>query len=409
MKIGVIGAGISGLAVGQLLDSKHEVEIYEKSSDIGGIARAKMVNGFPYHVVGGHCLNSKNKKVMDFVYNYLPKENWHEVKRVAKILFKGHTIDYPIEFSVQQIAKFDEDLAYRITKDFLSSTERTANNLDDWFRINFGNTLAEEYLIPYNTKIWGKTPSEMSPDWVQGKLPIPNKKQFFKGLIGAENDAMPHSVFNYPNNNTQNEFIDALGIGLKITTDYKVHKIERLESGWLINDEKKVDVLISTMPLNLIPFLIEGAPDEIKNAAKLLKYNKITNMLWETDEVTSTWTYCPDPSTIFHRHIHIGNFLQPKANVTITEAMGVISPKVMEQEGAKFDYLNKVLDYHVSDHAYVVFDHNYSSSVKKIKDYLSSLNIYSLGRFGEWEYYNMDICIESAMRIAEKLIKTEQL
>lgn len=404
MKIGIIGAGISGLAAGQLLNFTHEVEVYERAIEIGGIARAKMVNGKPYHVVGGHCLNSKNAKVMDFVYKHLPKEKWHEVKRVAKIMFKGHSIDYPIEFSVAQIARFDEDLAYRITRDFLSATERTARNLDDWFRINFGDTLAEEYLIPYNTKIWGKTPSEMSPEWVLGKLPLPNKKQFFKGLLEAGNDAMPHAVFNYPNNNTQNEFIDALGRGLDIKTDYEIKKIERSGSGWIINGEKSVDVLISTMPLNVIPFILEDVPEEVKAAARLLKYNKISNMLWDTDEVQSTWTYCPDPTTIFHRHIHIGNFLAPKSNITITEVIGDVSPEVMEKEGLKFAYLNKPIDHNTSDHAYVVFDHNYNGSVALIKSYLKSININTLGRFGEWEYYNMDICIESAMRLTDELI-----
>jgi protoporphyrinogen oxidase len=228
-------------------------------------------------------------------------------------------------------------------------------------------------------------------------------------LIGTEHDAMPHAVFNYPNNNTQNQFIEALGNGLVITTEYKVSKIERSGADWLINGEKRVDILISTMPLNIIPFVLADAPDEIKSAARLLRYNKISNMLWETDEIGSTWTYCPDPSTIFHRHIHIGNFLAPKSNITITEVIGDISPEVMENEGAKFEYLKKPIDYHISDHAYVVFDSHYFDSVRKLKDYLKSINIHTLGRFGEWEYYNMDICIESAMRIAKKLTNKDQL
>lgn len=402
MKVGIIGAGISGLAMGQLLRAEHEVELYERANEIGGIARAKMVNGIPYHVVGGHCLNSKNLKVMDFVYEKLPKENWHAVKRIAKISFKGNLINYPIEFSIQQIAKFDEYLAYRMTKDFLSTSARVASNLEDWFRINFGDTLAEEYLIPYNTKIWGEKPSKMNANWVQGKLPLPNKKEFFKGLIGTGNDVMPHAAFFYPNNNTQNQFIDALGQGLKVVTDYEVVRIERSGQGWLINGEKRVDTLISTMPLNIIPFVIADAPEEIKNAANLLKYNKVSNMLWETDEVEATWTYHPDAATIFHRHIHIGNFLAPKSNATITEVIGDVSPERMASEGAKIGYLRKSLDYHVSDHAYVVFDHHYTDSVRLIKDYLESINIHTLGRFGEWEYYNMDICIESAMRAAKK-------
>ena len=402
MKIGIIGAGISGLSAGRLLGAAHEVVVFERDSTIGGIAKVKMVDGIPYHMVGGHCLNSKNPKVMDFVHEILQKENWHTIKRIAKISFRKHLIDYPIEFSISQIAQLDEDLAYRMSRDFLASSDRVAKNLDDWFRIKFGDALAEEYFIPYNTKIWGRAPSEMSPSWVEGKLPTPNKKQFFKSLIGSEKDTMPHSVFNYPNNNTPNQFIEALGQGLNVMLNYDVLRLERLGSKWLINGEITVDALISTMPLNIIPFIIANVPEEIKNAAKLLKYNKISNMLWETDEVEATWTYYPEASTLFHRHIHIGNFLMPKSNHTITEVLGDRSRELMESEGAKIDYLRKPIDHHVSDHAYVVFDHNYAQSVKIVKDYLGSLDIHTLGRFGEWEYYNMDICIESAMKVAAK-------
>ena len=39
MKIGIIGAGISGLCVAHLLQCKHDVEILEANSLAGGIAK----------------------------------------------------------------------------------------------------------------------------------------------------------------------------------------------------------------------------------------------------------------------------------------------------------------------------------------------------------------------------------
>ena len=69
MKVCIIGAGITGLSVARLMQDKHKVIVYEKESEIGGIARTKNVDGATYHKVGGHCFNSKNKEVMDFVFN----------------------------------------------------------------------------------------------------------------------------------------------------------------------------------------------------------------------------------------------------------------------------------------------------------------------------------------------------
>lgn len=69
MKIGIIGAGISGMSVARLLKDCFEVEILEKETFVGGIARTKDVNGVAYHVVGGHCFNSIYPDVLDFVFN----------------------------------------------------------------------------------------------------------------------------------------------------------------------------------------------------------------------------------------------------------------------------------------------------------------------------------------------------
>jgi protoporphyrinogen oxidase len=400
MKIGILGAGVSGLSAGRLLAGKHEVEILERDHDIGGIAKVRMVDGVPYHTVGGHCLNSRNQAVMEFAYDALPRDQWHAVQRVAKISFKGHLIDYPIEFSVRQIAEFDEELAFRIVRDFLAARDGDAPNLDAWFRMKFGDTLAAEYLIPYNEKIWGRAPSEMSPVWVEGKLPTPSRMEMFRALLRPQKDSMPHATFTYPNGNTQNAFFAALAAGLHITRDYPVTGLERDGQGWIVNGEKRFDAIISTLPLKVIPSVVIGAPAEVLNAAALLRYNKVSNMLWETDEVEATWTYHPDASTIFHRHIHIGNFTVPRTNHTITEAVGERSPEEMEREGRKFDYLKRPIDHHISDYAYVVYDHCYAPNVALIKQYLADIGLHTLGRFGEWEYYNMDVCIGSAMNLS---------
>ena len=343
---------------------------------------------------------------MDFIFNeVLPKEDWHLVKRDAKINFKGHFISYPIEFSIKEIAEFDEDLAFQMTSDFLSSEDvgEEASNLALWFEGKFGKTLAREYFIPYNKKIWGKAPSEMSHSWIEGKLPLPNKKEFFDALIGVREDTMPHSTFYYPNSNTQNTFIEALGKGLVIVTDFTVETIENVKGKWLINDSQEYDFVINTMPLDRLPFVLRNVPIEIKNEAKKLKYNKITNMLWKTKDIDFTWSYYPSEDTIFHRHIHIGNFFSKKQNYTITESMGERSYDEMEKAGRKFDYLEEPLDYNVSDYAYVVYDQNHAKATKSIKNYFKKAGLYSIGRFGEWEYYNMDICMQRAFEICEKL------
>jgi len=406
MKICVIGAGITGLTVAKALSSKHQVKLYERESTIGGIAKAKSVDGVAYHMVGGHCMNSKNPEILEFIFNnVLPKNEWHLVKRKAIVDFDGHSVGYPIEFNVKEISKFNKKLAFDITTDFLkkSDTNGKVENLSDWFKLKFGDTLARKYFIPYNQKIWLQDLKKMSFEWVEDKLPIPNKEAFFDALLGYESDKMVHSTFFYPNSNTQNTFIAALAKGLSINLNEAVVSIEKLDSKWKINDKHLYDIVINTMPLDILPLIVKDVPAEILSAASKLKYNKVTNMLWETTGVTPTWTYIPEKGNIFHRHIHIGNFFEPVKNFTITESMGERTYDEMLQQGKQYSYLLKPLDYNVSDHAYVVYDENYKEAKSSVKNYFSKLGLHTIGRFGEWEYYNMDVCMESALALAKTI------
>ena len=407
MKIGIIGAGITGLSIGKMLAETHDIQIIEKGSVYGGIARTKTVEGVSYHKTGGHCFNSKHNDVLDFVFNkVMPKEQWHRIERNAVIKFNGNEVNYPIEFSIKQIFDFNQKLAFNIVKDFISTDDDGSyDNLEIWFRKKFGNTLAEEYFLPYNSKIWNKKPSDMSPDWVEGKLPIPNKESFFEALMEPKIDKMPHSFFYYPNTNNQNTFIDNLAEGLNINYNTEIYSIfyNKEISKWVVNDTYHYDKIISTLPLNLLPKLILNCPESVINSASKLKYNKVSTMLWETKPTNRTWTYLPGKDTIFHRYIHIGSFFKPKKNYTITECVGEKSYDEMLESGIKDQFLIKPLDYHVSDHAYVVFDDNYKTSKENITKYLDNIGIHSIGRFGEWEYYNMDICIKSAMNLAKNI------
>jgi protoporphyrinogen oxidase len=409
MKIGVLGAGISGLSIARLLQKDFEIEVLEKNDLAGGIARTKDVEGIPYHLVGGHCFNSKYPEVLDFVFNeILPLNEWRKINRKSKIRFHQQEIDYPIEFAVKQIYSFDKDLALKIAADFLNSRDNLQYaNLEEWFVKKFGKTLANEYFIPYNAKIWNSKPSEMSHLWVEDKLPIPNKYDFFDSLTGNAGDKMPHAEFYYPVSNNQNTFIDALAQGLKITFAYMVNSIrfDSVQNQWIINNEQKYDLIISTLPLKEIPFLLENTPDTVKSAGEKLKYNKVSNVLWKNQLTDKTWTYIPEKDSLFHRYIHIGAYLNPLLPYSISEVIGEHSREEMQRSGKNDPFLLEALDHHISDYAYVVFDENYSKCTSIIKDYLRKKQFYTLGRFGEWQYYNMDVCIKKAMELKDTIMK----
>ncbi|MDO4715170.1 MAG: FAD-dependent oxidoreductase [Bacteroidales bacterium] len=404
MRILILGAGITGLSLAQQLRGQAEVLVIEGTDRIGGLAKTKQVDGVTYHMVGGHCFNSKHKEVLDFVFSLLPKEQCHLVKRISRIQADGYEIDYPIEFSIRQIFAQDPTLAQAIVRDFLASNDDGIyENLEVWFRKKFGNTLAEYYFLPYNTKIWGRAPREMSHTWVEDKLPIPDKASFFASLMQTQQDTMSHATFYYPNTNDQQTLYEALATGVDIVFNEYVTKIEKTSEGWRVNDRYEADILVSTLPLNLLPSYLIDAPQDILDLASLLRYNKVSNILWESQPTEKTWSYLPHPNSLFHRYIHIGSYFEPAKGYTITEAVGERSYDELVACGMQDPFLIRPLDYHVSDHAYVVFDENRDRAVNGILAYLNTIGLYSIGRFGRWDYYNMDICIKQTMDIYKEL------
>ncbi|MFG5126423.1 NAD(P)-binding protein [Campylobacter lari] len=409
MKICIIGAGISGMSLARLLKDDFEVEILEKKDVIGGIARTKEVNGMPYHVNGGHCFNSKFEDVLNFVFNdILHKDKWNFLPRKAEVLFKNNWISYPIEFSIKQIDKIDSNLAFNITKEMFNATYEKGNNLEEWFINHFGPTLAREYFIPYNTKIWGIDPKNMDTFWIedqnQMKLPVPTKESFYNSLVSNTQDKMSHASFYYPKTNNQNTFIESIGYGLNIILNYSVENIEKINNKFIVNGEKEYDLIINTSPLDLMINMIDNIPQDVLNYFKKLKFNKVTNIFWETDgSLDVTWAYIPDKNIGFHRISNTGSIVRPKSNFCTTEAIGEIPYEKLVLEGKKIDFLVKPLDYNVTEHAYPLFDLNYVKSRKVAIDYLNNIGIISHGRFGEWEYYNMDVCIKKSIDLSKNI------
>ena len=56
-----------------------------------------------------------------------------------------------------------------------------------------------------------------------------------------------------------------------------------------------------------------------------------------------------------------------------------------------------------SKYAYVVYDLNYQQNIGIIQEYVDGTGIKLCGRFAEFEYLNMDACVERAMAMAVRL------
>ena len=73
-RIAIIGAGVSGLTVAQLLKEKNQVVVYEKDDVPGGLIKCRRVEGNLFHSCGGHVFNSKYNHVLDWFWSRFDRE-----------------------------------------------------------------------------------------------------------------------------------------------------------------------------------------------------------------------------------------------------------------------------------------------------------------------------------------------
>lgn len=410
MKFAVLGAGISGLSVSRILnDMGYDVTVFEKENTIGGLARSRTTDGILYDPHGGHILNSKHPKVMDWAFSILPKDKWQFTTRNAKIYFNGKFVSYPFELS---LCELDIDDAVNCVHDFiLAQKGDEPTNFKDWLVWNFGQAICDYYMIPYNEKIWAYPLEQMETKWMQGKMPLPSKKEMIHSMLLKDptERKMPHSTFYYPIDGGIQSFLNAIAEGLVINRNTPITSIRKCGNQWIINETEAYDQIISTIPLPILGNVMADIPASICSHIADLKYNSLTTVLFECPETDITWLYIPSHDYRSHR-VGYQSALTPHAN--LKPGMGAGALEII---GERFDVegldkrtdvlpkelgYTKSLDSEFTEYAYVIHDLNYRKNINAIKDYFETIEgFYLLGRWGTWNYKNMDLCILDSMEL----------
>lgn len=167
-KIVIIGAGPAGLTAGvEILrkNSQYQVVILEESGFMGGISKTVNCDGNRMDM-GGHRFFTKNKKVMDWWKDMLPAD-FLVRKRVSHIYYRKHFFDYPVKMNFTTIKNLGLVTMLQAGFSYLKSCirKRKENSLEDFYINRFGKKLYSIFFEGYTEKLWGRHPSQISPDW----------------------------------------------------------------------------------------------------------------------------------------------------------------------------------------------------------------------------------------------------
>ena len=140
-----------------------------------------------------------------------------------------------------------------------------------------------------------------------------------------------------------------------------------------------------------------------------MRSNGTSNLLCECDATDVSWLYLPEAKFKAHRIIYTGNFA-PSNNrgsqrTTCTvEFSGKHTVEEMVAEIAKLPGNLNMIDYNYEPNSYVVQDPDTRANISALKSLSAADGLYFLGRFGEWEYYNMDKAMEAAMEVTTQIL-----
>ena len=173
MKYLILGAGPAGLTIGNRLRQKGVTDflILEKNSEAGGLCRSIEVDGAPFDIGGGHFLDVRRPKVNEFLFEFMPKEEWNEFVRDSRIEMNGRMINHPIEANIWQM-EIEDQVNYLKSIALAGCNTGKTMPLDfvSWIYWKLGDRIADDYMIPYNQKMFGQDLNELGTYWLS-KLP----------------------------------------------------------------------------------------------------------------------------------------------------------------------------------------------------------------------------------------------
>jgi len=410
-KVAVIGAGMSGLSVAHCLKGRYEIKLFERASRPGGLIKCDRVNDSLYHRVGGHVFNSKHQDVLNWFWNFFSKETeFVEVQRNAVILMDNHlTLAYPIE---NQIYKLGEERTKTIINELLCLFKEdchAADNFEDFLQNRFGKTLYDIYFHPYNEKIWKCNLKDVPLAWLEGKLPMPAIEEIiYNNFVHTKEENMVHSSFYYPKQDGSQFIADRLAENLDIEYNSNIKDISAKNGKWIIHNQA-FDKVIFCGNIKEFPEIFGKSLslDSFAEPIENLESHGTTSVLCEIEENPYSWVYLPSRQYAAHRIICTGNFAasnngQNKRTCTV-EFTDYLSKDDITDTLSKIPVSLKYITHNYEQYTYPIQDRKTKNLITELKTTVEKENIFLLGRFAEWEYYNMDVVIKAAMDLAERI------
>ena len=424
----IIGGGIAGLSLGGRLDS--DSIIIERDKTLGGLSRSYDFCGTKFDV-GPHIIFSKNDEVLSKHSSMVPT---NKIKRSNQIYIHNRYVKYPFENDLSSLPK---KVNLHCLNEFLNNPyeKMDYNNMQQFFLKTFGQGICDEYLIPYNKKIWKFDPSCLDTQMVE-RIPKPPAEDIIKSSAGQKTEGYLHQLYyHYPDSGGFQSLIDKYDLEFcannnqnEIMLNTEILSIEKNEKWKVTLSDRTIitgDRLINTAPIHEFKNLIQ-LPKAIDSTINNLLYNSIHIVMIAATEDTigdNFALYIPQEDVIFHRLSKL-NFLgenyfgkngetilmaeitfRPKSSLSKRSDNEILQATIEGLETLGFVKEQNIVDSKIltEKYAYIIYDLNHRKNTDTALSALKKLGINSVGRFALFEYLNTDGVVEKSWALADEL------
>lgn len=319
-KIVIIGAGPTGLGAAYRLQELgyRNWAIYDRHDYIGGLATSFQDDqGFVYDI-GGHVMFS-HYPYFDNLVDKLLGDDYTEIQREAWVWMMDRFVPYPFQNNIRYLPK---DVVFECLSGLIEAhrhPERVkhATNFDELIDAQFGAGIAKHFMKPYNFKVWATPVSRMNREWLGERVAMPDLNRVLQNVLLDRDDVSwgPNNMFKYPlyggTGGLYERFMpyvqDHLHLGKSVVHVDQVAKTVRFSDGEVV----EYDLLLSTMPIDLLIKKMNHAPDEMHRASAKLEHSSglIVGVGIERKiETSKCWLYFPEENAPFYRVTYLSQY-----------------------------------------------------------------------------------------------------
>lgn len=268
----------------------------------------------------------------------------------------------------------------------------------------------------------------MDFNWIGRRVPTPDVERIVRGALTDEVEQVGATAhFWY----TKVGGIEPLPTALSqrvqnIHLERTAERIELPAKQVVFADGEVVpfERMVYSLPLCFIPRFIPNLPPEVQRACDGLNYQGIycVNVGVDREAISDKhWIYYYEDEFPFHRLSLPANFSPdcvPAGKSSIATEVAFSDVRPLDRDTAvektiegliaarlitRDDTISLVHTEEILP-AYVIYDLEHGKNVGIIREYLGEYGIHTVGRFGEWQYFNMDHSMRSGKTAAEEIL-----